>query len=62
MKNTLVREALGEELIAVPWNECARKRYKIDEDEQAILESGKVLWRGDTAFVLEDDDEPIEIL
>jgi hypothetical protein len=37
------------------WDEEIQKQFEIDSIDKEVLESGKVLWRGETALTLEDE-------
>ncbi len=53
----LCREGANEEVVSIPWDSGAVLRYKMDASDISELESGKVLWRGSTAFSLEEKEE-----
>lgn len=50
----LVREAPNERTLRIPWDDGAIRRYKFDSVDIEVLNGGEVLWRGDTAFSLEE--------
>ena len=51
----LVIEAPYERERRVPWNEEAAAQYSLMPWHVRILEEGEIVWRGDTAFTLEDE-------
>lgn len=57
MAKVLIREEpyRGPEELA--WDEPTKRRLHFDASDVALLEEGGVLYRGDTAFVLEDAEE-----
>lgn len=46
-----------EPVTVIPWDEGAVRRYKLDTDEIDLMERGEILWRGETAFSLEEVEE-----
>lgn len=37
------------------WDEGIQKRFKFDKEDIELLEEGKTLFRGETAFFLEEE-------
>lgn len=53
-KKVLTRKVLYEGIQEFPWDDAAKRRFKFDLTDIARLESGKILWIGETAYLLED--------
>lgn len=54
MKKLHIEEPYKPELIHV-WDEGTRAQFALDADDRELLESGETLFRGDTAFSLEEE-------
>lgn len=52
----LAIEEPHEEVQTYHWDAGIQRRYHMDEADIDLLESGKILWRGNTAFSLEEDE------
>jgi hypothetical protein len=40
-----------------PWNDGTKKQFRFDQDDIERLETGGLLWRGDTCYSVEWPDE-----
>jgi hypothetical protein len=56
-KQRLVIERPHEDPEMYPWDDGSRRRFHIDDDDADHLLTGNILWRGDTTFTVEDDDD-----
>jgi hypothetical protein len=61
MAKILVREEPYEESEEFPWDEGSQKRFHFDTEDLIKLDTGGIVWRGNTAFSLQDPDEEIDI-
>lgn len=49
-------EPANEEGKEHPWNEETQRKFSLDEDDIERLEADKVVWRGTTAYSLEEPE------